>query len=68
MHTITQPRLVIAVPDLKASSAFYRDVLGFTIQPIPDPGWLFYTCGECVIMAGECPDARIEPRMNANGC
>jgi catechol 2,3-dioxygenase-like lactoylglutathione lyase family enzyme len=57
MHTITRSRFVIAVPDLKTSSAFYRDVLGFTIQSIPDPGWLFYTCGECVIMAGECPGA-----------
>jgi len=57
MHTITKPSFVIAVPDLKASSSFYRDVLGFTIRAIPDPGWLFYTCGDCVIMAGECPDA-----------
>ena len=57
MHTVNRTRFVIAVPDLKTSSAFYRDVLGFTIHAIPDPGWLFYTCGECVIMAGECPDA-----------
>ena len=47
---------MIAVPDLKASAAFYRDVLGFTIHEIPDPGWLFYTCGDCTIMAGQCPD------------
>ena len=52
---------MIAVPDLKASSTFYRDVLGFTIHTIPDPGWLFYTSGNCTIMAGECPDA-IPPR------
>jgi catechol 2,3-dioxygenase-like lactoylglutathione lyase family enzyme len=57
MAAITQTRFVIAVPDLKSSSAFYRDVLGFTIHAIPDPGWLFYTCGECAIMAGECPGA-----------
>ena len=25
------------------------------------PGWLFYTSGDCTIMAGECPDA-IPPR------
>ena len=54
---ITQTRFVIAVPNLKVSSAFYRDVLGFTIHSIPDPGWLFYTLGSCTIMAGECPDA-----------
>jgi len=57
MAAITKTRFVIAVPDLKISSAFYRDVLGFTIHTIPDPGWLFYTSGGCTIMAGECPDA-----------
>jgi catechol 2,3-dioxygenase-like lactoylglutathione lyase family enzyme len=57
MTAITKTRFVIAVPDLKASSAFYRDVLGFKIDPISDPGWLFYTLGDCTIMAGECPDA-----------
>ena len=58
---ISKASFVIAVPDLKTSSAFYRDVLGFTIHTIPDPGWLFYTSGNCTIMAGECPDA-IPPR------
>jgi predicted enzyme related to lactoylglutathione lyase len=57
MAAITKTRFVIAVPDLKVSSAFYRDVLGFNIHTIPDPGWLFYTSGDCTIMAGECPDA-----------
>lgn len=57
MPTVTKANFVIAVPDLKVSSAFYRDVLGFTIHEIPDPGWLFYTCDNCTIMAGECPDA-----------
>lgn len=57
MPEITGSRFVIAVPDLQTSAAFYRDVLGFTIHSIPDPGWLFYTSGDCMIMAGECPDA-----------
>lgn len=57
MPEITKSRFVIAVPDLQTSSAFYRDVLGFTIHSIADPGWLFYTSGDCMIMAGECPDA-----------
>jgi catechol 2,3-dioxygenase-like lactoylglutathione lyase family enzyme len=60
--TISKTRFVIAVPDLKASAAFYRDVLGFTVHPIADPGWLFYTQGECTIMAGQCSDA-IPPRQ-----
>src|SRR3954447_25163447 len=61
MPSISKSSFVIAVPDLKASAAFYRDILGFRIHTIPDPGWLFYTCGNCTIMAGECRDA-IPPR------
>ena len=61
MPAISKSNFVIAVPDLKASAAFYRDILGFTIHTIPDPGWLFYTSGNCTIMAGECPNA-IPPR------
>ena len=57
MPKITAARFVIAVPDLQSSAAFYRDVLGFTIHSIPDPGFLFYTSGDCTIVAGECPDA-----------
>lgn len=50
-------RLVLAVPDLAASAAFYRDVLGFEIREIADPGWRFYVQGAICIMAGECRDA-----------
>lgn len=57
LATILKTRFVIAVPDLKSSAAFYRDVLGFTVHTIPDPGWLFYTSRDCTIMAGHCPDA-----------
>ena len=61
MATISKSRFVIAVPDLKVSAAFYRDVLGFTIHPTPHPGIAFYTSGACTIMAGECRDA-LPPR------
>ena len=57
MARISKTSFVIAVPDLKSSSAFYRDVPGLTIHAIPDPGWLFYRLGECTIMAGQRPDA-----------
>jgi catechol 2,3-dioxygenase-like lactoylglutathione lyase family enzyme len=57
MPKISKSSFVIAVPDLKSSAEFYRDVLGFKIHTIPDPGWLFYQSGDCRIMAGECPDA-----------
>lgn len=62
MPAVSKTSFVIAVPDLKSSAAFYRDVLGFTIETIPDPGWLFYKSGESTIMAGQCPDA-IPPRQ-----
>ena len=58
---ITQSRHVIAVPDLARSLAYYRDVLGFEVREISDPGWRFYLLGSCFIMAGECADA-LAPR------
>ena len=57
MLRVSKTRFVIAVPNLKTSSAFYRDVLGFEIHPLPHPGLLIYSSGNCTIMAGECRDA-----------
>ena len=54
---LNHPRYVIAVPDLARSSAYYRDVLGFQLHEIGDPGWRFYERDACRILAGECPDA-----------
>ena len=65
MPEITKSRFVIAVPDLEKSAAFYRDILGFAIHSISDPGWLFYSSGDCTIMAGECPEA-IPPSQLGN--
>ena len=61
MPTISKTSFVIAVPSLRIADEFYRDVLGFSIVTIADPGWHFYSLGTCTIMAGECPDA-IPPR------
>lgn len=58
---IDRTMYVLAVPDLEASCAYYRDVLGFEIREIGDPGWRMMVLDECRIMAGECPDA-IPPR------
>ena len=55
MPNIVRTRFVIAVHDLHKSAVFYRDVLGFEIHTIPDPGFLFYTSGNCTIFAGLCP-------------
>jgi predicted enzyme related to lactoylglutathione lyase len=48
---------VIAVPSLDRSADFYRDVLGFDVHDIGDPGWRMFVKDACRIMAGECPDA-----------
>jgi catechol 2,3-dioxygenase-like lactoylglutathione lyase family enzyme len=54
---IRNPKYVIAVQDLERSARFYRDVLGFEVIEIGDPGWRFFVRDQCFIMAGECPDA-----------
>ena len=48
---------VIAVPSLETSAQFYRDVLGFEVREIGDPGWRSYVRDGIEIMAGECPGA-----------
>lgn len=54
---IKHTRFVIAVPNLEVSARFYREVLGFEIHEIGDPGWRLFVRDTCEIMAGECPDA-----------
>jgi catechol 2,3-dioxygenase-like lactoylglutathione lyase family enzyme len=36
---------VIAVPNLATSCAFYRDVLGFEVKEMGDPGWRMLVSG-----------------------
>lgn len=52
-----RPRYVIAVHDLQRSAEYYKDILGFDVREIGDPGWRFFIRDECFIMAGECRDA-----------
>lgn len=54
---------VLAVPDLEISGAFYRDVLGFSIHEIGDPGWRMFVRDGCQIMAGHCPDALLAAEL-----
>lgn len=51
---IKNARFVVEVPDLKISSAFYQDVLGFSVRDL-GPGWMLYQRETCLIMAGEWP-------------
>ena len=57
MVAITRHVYVLAVRNLARSGAFYRDVLGFDVHEMDDPGWRLFVKDECRIMAGECPDA-----------
>lgn len=54
---IQRAMFVLAVQDLEESAGFYRDVLGFEVHEIGDPGWRMYVRDGVRIMAGECPDA-----------
>jgi catechol 2,3-dioxygenase-like lactoylglutathione lyase family enzyme len=56
---------VIAVPNLATSCAFYRDVLGFEVKEMGDPGWRMLVSGACRIMVGECPDAVLDRAAQA---
>jgi len=44
---LMRPRYVIAVQDLARSSAFYRDVLGFSVYEMGDPGWRWFQRDSC---------------------
>jgi len=54
---VQESRHVIAVPNLKVSSEYYKNVLGFEIVEIGDDGWRMYVKDRACIMAGECSDA-----------
>jgi len=64
---LTHPRYVLAVPDLARSAAWYRDVLGFAVHDMGDPGWRWLERDACVIMAGECPDALPPAQLGDHG-
>jgi catechol 2,3-dioxygenase-like lactoylglutathione lyase family enzyme len=58
MAQIVDSRCVLAVRNLKESTQFYIDVLGFRRDPIEAPGWSFLTRDNFKVMFGECPDEK----------
>jgi uncharacterized glyoxalase superfamily protein PhnB len=58
MAKIVASRSVLAVRNLKASTKYYIDVLGFNEDPIDAEGWSFLTRDNFCVMLGECPDER----------
>lgn len=59
MSHIIDSRTVLAVRDLRASTAFFVDALGFT-RDFGDgsDGWSFLSRGAFKLMLGECADER----------
>jgi uncharacterized glyoxalase superfamily protein PhnB len=53
---MTDVRCVLAVNDLAASLAFYRDKLGFGID-FEAPGWAFISRDRFRVALGDCADA-----------
>lgn len=56
MPRLLQPRSVLAVRDLAASTRYYADVLGFALDPIEAVGWSFLSRDAVRLMLGECVD------------
>ena len=58
MARIVDSRCVLAVRDLKVSTHYYTNVLGFDRDPIEAEGWSFLTKDNFKVMLGECPDEK----------
>jgi len=58
MARIIDSRSVLAVRNLKDSTRYYIDVLGFERDPIEADGWSFLTRDNFQVMLGECPDEK----------
>ncbi len=58
MARIVASRCVLAVRDLKVSTRYYMDVLGFSRDPIDADGWSFLMRDNFRVMLGECPEEK----------
>ncbi|GAC1434817.1 MAG: hypothetical protein NVS1B11_22610 [Terriglobales bacterium] len=58
MAQIVNSRCVLAVRDLRVSTSYYVDVLGFSKDPIHAEGWSFLTRDNFRVMLGECKDEK----------
>jgi catechol 2,3-dioxygenase-like lactoylglutathione lyase family enzyme len=55
---IVDSRCVLAVRDLRVSTSYYVEVLGFSKDPIDAEGWSFLTRDKFRVMLGECKDEK----------
>jgi uncharacterized glyoxalase superfamily protein PhnB len=58
MPRIIDSRSVLAVRNLKASTRYYTEVLGFQCDPVDADGWSFLTRDNFKVMLGECTDEK----------
>lgn len=58
MAQIVNSRCVLAVRDLRVSTSYYMDVLGFSKDPIDAEGWSFLTRDNFRVMLGKCKDEK----------
>ena len=58
MAEIVNSRCVLAVRDLKISTSYYMDVLGFSQDSIDAEGWSFLTRDTFRVMLGECREEK----------
>ena len=58
MAKIVDSRCVLAVRDLRVSTSYYVEVLGFSKDPINAEGWSFLTRDKFRVMLGECKDEK----------
>jgi predicted enzyme related to lactoylglutathione lyase len=56
MARIIGSRCVLPVRDLEVSTRYYKEVLGFSQDPIDADGWSFLARDTFRIMLGECVD------------
>lgn len=63
---LSRPRFVLAVPDARATAAWWIDVMGFK-EIFRDDGWVFVQHGECVIHLGSCPAALAPNALGDHG-
>jgi hypothetical protein len=58
MARIVNSRCVLAVRDLEVSTRYYKEVLGFSQEPIEAGAWSFLTRDTFRVMLGECANER----------
>ena len=58
MARIVNCRCVLAVRDLEVSTRYYKEILGFSQDPIDADGWSFLTRDTFRVMLGECANEK----------